>query len=177
MKGTHDRNSLSSSYIDGRQVLLFILHKGTVQSLFWPSTSISSNEGMWQLVLSSVSGKKLTSGSTLPSKYWESLEFGLIIRGIICHASILLLREEGRGLDIILTALCFSVETPLWLLLCWTDGECRVPVADRTGNVEASLVEANPLARGKERPDKKRQFKPCDFLISLPFVKLGCHKH
>lgn len=153
MKGTHDRNSLSSSYIDGRQVLLFILHKGTVQSLFWPSTSISSNEGMWQLVLSSVSGKKVTSESTLPSRHSESLEFGLIIRGIICHESILLLREEGRGLDIILTVLCFSVETP-WLLLCWTDGECRVPVTDRTGIVETTLVEANPLARRKAKQKK-----------------------
>lgn len=157
MKGTHDRNSLSSSYIDGRQVLLFILHKGTVQSLFWPSTSISSNEGMWQLVLSSVSGKKLTSGPTSPSKHSESLEFGLITRGIICHASILLLIEEGRGLDIILTVLCFSVEVLLWLLLCWTDGELRIPVNDTTGNVETSLVEANPLAGGKERPNKKKE--------------------
>lgn len=158
MKGTHDRNSLSSSYIDGRQVLLFILHKGTVQSLFWPSTSISSNEGMWQLVLSSVCGKKLTSGTTLPSKHSESLEFGLIIRGIICHASILLLREEGRGLEIVLTELCFSFETPLWLLLCWKDGEGRVPGTDRTGSLETSLVEAPPLARGKKARTKKCKF-------------------
>lgn len=175
MEGTHDRNSLSSSYIDGRQVLLFILHKGTVQSLFWPSTSISSNEGVWQLVLCSVSGKQLPSGSTLPSKHSESLEFALIIRGIICHASILLLREEGRGLEIVLTALCFSFETP-WLLLCWKDGEGSVPGTDRTGSLETSLVEATPLAGGKKAQTKNHKFKLCDFLNSLPFVKMACHK-
>lgn len=154
MKGTQDKNSLSSSYIDGRHVLLFIRHKGTVQSLFWPSTSISSNEGMWQLVLSSVSGKRWTRGSVLPSKHLESLEFGFIICGTICHESILLLTEEGRGLDIIFIALCFSVETPQWLLLLWRDGECRVPVTDRMGNLETSSVEANPLADGMKKSDK-----------------------
>ena len=138
--------------MDGRLVLLLILHKGTVQSVLWPSTSASRREGTWVLVLSLAPREQLGVGPGPPTTWSGCTGWDCVLCGKACGESRRLLREAGRGRGTIWRALCFSGGTSLgrWL---WGPEEWGSPQTHSGGSSEAPAVELRGVPAGWEIKD------------------------